>query len=86
MDKFFAEVKDTRGEAVLGALVTVTDYDTGALSVIYADDETTRLTNPFPTDALGRFSFCAADGTYNVACHKGYQLLRTLNHVVLFGI
>lgn len=48
------------------ATVTVFDAGTANASTIYSDASGTAETNPFTTDSVGRFSFFADPGEYDV--------------------
>jgi len=71
MIKYFGVVQDQDGNAVAGATVTITNQISGAAAPIYADDETTPLSNPLTADAYGRYAFKAASGVYQMAAVFG---------------
>lgn len=52
----------------IGTQATITVYDAGTLnlSTIYSDTAGTAESNPFTTDANGRFSFYADPGEYDI--------------------
>lgn len=84
MDKHFDVVVDLQGNAVPGATVTVTAYETGAISSLFADDEVTAISNPMTSDAYGRYEFCAEAGIYIVTETKNGASTQK-RHVVLVG-
>ena len=51
-----------------GTQSTITVYDAGTvnLSTIYSDPAGTAKSNPFSTDANGRFNFYADEGEYDI--------------------
>lgn len=57
-------VQDLDGNAVAGAAVQVLVKATGELAKLFADDETTEISNPVYTDANGRYAWKAANGKY----------------------
>lgn len=67
MQKYYDVVQNKLGLVVEGAKVLVTDSN-GSVASIYSNNTATPIpqTNPMTTDALGRFSFYAADGRYNL--------------------
>lgn len=52
----------------VGTQATITVYDAGTAnkSTIYSDPVGTAKTNPFQTDANGRFNFYADEGEYDI--------------------
>lgn len=65
MQKYTDVVQDVHGSVISGASVTITTNNGGA-AVIYSDNGITVLSQPIQTNGLGRFSFYAADGRYNI--------------------
>lgn len=65
MQKYADVVQDAYGNAITNASVTVTDG--GGLATIYSDNGMTETANPISTNALGEFSFYAANGRYNIS-------------------
>lgn len=65
--KYRNVLQDTAGNAVIGALVTVTVYGTGAADSLYSDALGLYpiLGNAVLTDSKGEFSFCVEEGRYN---------------------
>lgn len=84
MEGFTDVVLDTDGRPIQGASVTITDYPSGSASSLYSDNGTTALTtNVVTTDALGRYTFFAADGRYTrVISKSGYSTI-TLTDLTL---
>lgn len=77
-------VIDTAGT---GTLATITVYAPGTLtaSTIYSDPAGTAKTNPFDTDAVGRFSFYADPGEYDIAVSGSGIVPYTLEDVSVIG-
>lgn len=75
MEKKYPTATNTLGRALAGANVTV--YTAmGALATLYADNETTTLSNPLTTDPLGTTAYKAVDGMYSwVITHPDIQTL-----------
>ena len=78
-------VIDTAGT---GTLATITVYAPGTLtaSTIYSDPAGTAKTNPFDTDAVGRFSFYADPGEYDIAVSGSGIVPYTLEDVSVIGV
>lgn len=64
MQKYFNNVVDANGTAIVGAVVNVTIG--GLPATLYSDNGITVQSQPVTTGALGYFSFYAADGRYNI--------------------
>ena len=68
-------VRDTAGNAVAGALVSVTNATTGTLASLYSGDNLggSPVSNPGVCDASGRFKFFAGDlkAAYNITASDG---------------
>jgi hypothetical protein len=65
MQRFFDVVQDRRGNAIVGATVTVKDA-TGANATIYSDNGVTSMVNPLQTNPDGEYTFFASNGRYTV--------------------
>ena len=70
MQKYTDVVQDINGNAVSGASVTIKTSPGDATATIYSDDGVTTQTNPITTDADGRFTFYAKDGSYYASVSK----------------
>ena len=70
MQKYSNNIQDATGRAIQGASVTVTTL-AGAPAIIYSDNGVTTQFNPIITNALGGFSFYAADGRYSLSILSG---------------
>jgi len=70
-----------------GTLATITVYAPGTttLSTIYADPAGTAKVNPFATDAVGRFSFYADSGEYDIQVSGTGITTYTLEDVSIMG-
>jgi hypothetical protein len=66
LPKYFGTVLDKNGNAVAGATVQVRITGTSTLVPLYQDDETTIISNPMTTTALGEYSFKTTDGEYDI--------------------
>lgn len=82
MQRYSDTVMDKSGNVVQGASVLVRLLD-GGTPVLYALNGNTLLSNPLTTDALGRFSFYAADGRYSILVSIGGILYATQADVLL---
>lgn len=71
----------------IGTLATVTIYTPGTetLSTIYADAAGTAKDNPLTTDAVGRFSFYADSGEYDIKVSGTGITTYTLEDVSIIG-
>lgn len=58
-------------------------YASGGTPVIYSDNGVTVQANPFTSDSVGRVSFYAADGRYNITVSKAGFSQVTLTDVLL---
>lgn len=83
MEKFFGVAQDSAGNVQPGATVTVTDNVGGGTSSLFADDESTPLSNPLTADSNGRFEFKAANGSYDIKVKLG-TFIYTLTSLQLF--
>ena len=72
----------------IGTLATITVYnaDTVTVSTLYSDPAGTAKTNPFNTDAVGRFSFYADPGEYDIQVSGVGITTYTLEDVSIIGI
>lgn len=66
VQKYQNTVQRADGTVVGGASVLVQTYPGAVTATIYSDSGVTPQTNPLTTDALGNFSFYAADGRYQL--------------------
>jgi hypothetical protein len=66
MRKYYGEVQDSSGNAMLGASVRVRATGTQTLASLFQDDETTAKANPTTSDSLGMYSFNVAAGVYDI--------------------
>lgn len=82
MDRFTETVINEIGNAVPGASVQILDA-AGNPAVIYSTRTGTPQANPIKTDALGKFSFCAADGLYTARVSFGGVLKNTFADIRL---
>lgn len=71
----------------IGTQATVTVYDAGTvnLSTLYSDSAGTAKTNPFNTDSVGRFSFFADPGEYDITVSGAGITTYTLSSVSIIG-
>jgi hypothetical protein len=65
MQKYSDNITNRSGQVIVGASVTVSRVDGGAVT-LYSDNGVTVRANPLTTDANGYFEFYAADGRYNL--------------------
>lgn len=70
MQKYTDVVQDINGNAVSGASVTIKVSPGGSTATIYSDNASTSQSNPITTDADGRFTFYAKDGSYYASVSK----------------
>lgn len=66
MQKYTNNVTDLRGNALVGATITVTVTSGGATATLYSDNGVTPLSNPVSTDSEGEFFFYAANNKYTL--------------------
>lgn len=83
MEKYSNVVTNTRGVAVAGASVLVTQYPSGAPATIYLTDGGSPTTAPITTGANGAFSFYAADGHYSLTISGVGITTYTLQDILL---
>jgi hypothetical protein len=71
----------------VGTQVEITVYDAGTLdsATIYSDSSGTGKSNPFNTDADGRFSFYADPGEYDIKASGAGITDYTLSDVSIIG-
>lgn len=86
MQKRFASVTQVNGDAIPGAVVTVTNYPSGTTALIYRTDDATgtaisgaRLT----TDSHGYYEYYAADGHYSETITGAGVTTLTVNDIQL---
>lgn len=82
MQKYADVVLDRKGNVVTGASVRV-KTSTGTDAVLYAANGTSQISNPIITDNLGRFTFYAANGRYNLQVYIGTALFTTSDDILL---
>lgn len=71
MQKYRDVVLDNKGNALLGATVTITDNVGGGTSTLFSDNGVTALANPFTASSVdGAFEFYAANGHYDIKITK----------------
>src|SRR5690349_689916 len=81
MQHFSGRVTDLAGNAVRGALVSVTTGITldgvtfGPLAALYSDDGVTPKANPITTDSSGGYAFYAANGNYTASSGGGSETI-----------
>lgn len=71
MDRYSDVVQNENGRAVSGASIQIIDQATNLLAAIFSSRDGAPQSNPFTTDELGRWSFCAADGIYKARVFMG---------------
>ena len=77
----------TTGNAGVGKTITVYDENTTNLSTIFTDETGLVLkANPFLTDDLGRFTFFADDGVYDIVIQEGEPDEATLPSIQIADI
>ena len=71
----------------IGTQATITVYAAGTanLSTIYSDTAGTAESNPFTTDANGRFSFYADEGEYDIKVSGAGITTYTLEDVSIYA-
>lgn len=77
-------IQDPDGNAISGAAVTVIDKATGELADLFADNETTSISNPVYTDANGRYSYKAKNGKYRTSISIGGRVFKGKDDVLLY--
>lgn len=82
MDRYSDVVQNENGRAVPGASILIVGAN-GQPATIFFDRQGTLLANPFSTDLLGRWSFCAADGIYSARISLGGVLKATVPDIRL---
>lgn len=82
MDRYSDVVQNENGRAVPGASILIVGAN-GQPAVIFSDRQGTALVNPFITDPLGRWSFCAADGVYSARVSFNGVLKTTVRDIRL---
>ena len=72
----------------IGTQATITVYDAGTanVSTIYSDVDGTAESNPFTTDANGRFSFFADPAEYDIKVSGAGITTYTLEDVSIIGV
>ncbi len=83
MQKYHGVVQDASGRAIGGASVTVLVSETQEPATVYADDESTVLTQPIIADGYGRHSFKAVNGAYDITAVYGQREI-TLRNVAIY--
>jgi len=70
-----------------GTEATITVYDAGTAnqSTIYSDSDGTAESNPFDTDSVGRFSFYADPGEYDIEVSGAGITTYKLEDVTIIG-
>lgn len=71
MQKFRDIVQDNKGNAILGATITVTLNSDGSAATLYSDNSLTSQDNPFTASTVdGAYEFYAAANRYNITITK----------------
>lgn len=83
MQKYFDNVTNRSGDAVVNAQVTVTVTATGALATIYSDNGVTTKSNPMVVDTNGYYEFYAANGKYTLSFSGPGVLASSVTNVQL---
>lgn len=81
MEKYYDVVLTTTGNVVTGASAAVTLVSTGLPATLYADNESSTITNPVTSDSRGVVAFKAANGEYDVTITNGADV--TTRRVIL---
>lgn len=76
-------LQDRSGNAIAGAIVTITDHTTGSPAVVYSNYGGTIVLTSIVTDANGTYSFYANTGRYDMAMYKNGTLLKTVYDVFI---
>lgn len=85
MGKYQSVTRDSKGNAIGEATVTVSNIS-GGFVFIYSDyDLQTTKSNPFTSDADGSFEFFAPTGFYKVVVTKTGFTTSTENHIEIIG-
>lgn len=82
MQKYADVVLDRHGNVVPSAEVRV-KTSAGIDATLYSDVNGAPANNPIITDSLGRFSFYALNGRYNLEVYLGSALLTTTSDILL---
>jgi hypothetical protein len=83
MQKYQDTILSKSGDYLPGLSVSVQTYPAGATATIYSDNGVTLATNPLTTDSLGRFSFYAADGRYQLVISGTGVTSQTISDILL---
>lgn len=83
MQKYQDVILKPDGTVIQGASVLVQSYPGAITSTIYSDDGVTTQTNPMTTDSLGRFSFYAANGQYQLVVSGASIETQTVTDILL---
>jgi hypothetical protein len=84
MQKYPNVVQDRAGNAIVGALVTITNYG-GGIATIYSDNGITVTNNPLVTDENGMYEFYAANGQYSLSATYGGSTV-SIADITLFDV
>lgn len=86
MLQFFDTLTDVSGNALLGAIVTVTNFQTGLPALIYQSNGTTQpvANSAVVSDITGQVSFYAPDGVYTLTYSYQAQVYKTRSPIQLF--
>ncbi len=83
MERRFNAVLDRRGNAIVGASVTVRD-SAGSVATIYSDDGVTTATNPLTTNDDGEYTYFAANGKYTEDIVGEGYVAETISDIVFY--
>lgn len=82
MQRYSNNVQRDDGRAIIGAIVTVTNYPSGTPATLYAAEGGSPIAHVLTTDATGEYAFYAPNGRYRLTINAlGYpqdELIETL--------
>jgi hypothetical protein len=84
MRKHIVTVRDTSGNVVASASVTVYAANTTTKATLYSDNGVTEITNPVTTNSKGQVGFYVGDGVYDLYVSGTNLTAYTLEDVTIY--